>query len=463
MKHVLPKSKVYLFIFIGLLIGLSAAKAQDSTSCTANFTSSVSGYQAVFYAADSQSNILHDWIFGDGTSSGFGSRYSIISHVYGSAGTYRVTHIIKDSLGGGCFDSSSQNITITLPPACQIAFTSVMDSTNDHVYSFYSTSSSSTGAIDSVFWYVNDTLVATGTNLLSHYFPFGTSSICAKLSTSTGCTAQQCAQIYVPNQDSSCLPPISFSYTAGSNPQKITFTPSLNDSTGYKYHWSFGDGSSSTARTPSHLYASGGNYPVTLQITAKPVKDSCVATFTETIYVAEKDTCKVTLTYKANPKKSNEITFTAQSSLDLDSVTWVLQSPSDSTVIAVLEGQKVTYTFTSTGCYPVNMTATAASGCTASSAVSVCIDSIPAAASGFVASYPNPATSQAYLDLVLPSDNSIRIGVFNTMGNNVQTLVIAGTKGQNRITIPIGALPTGIYYVQIQYGNEVLQSKIQKL
>lgn len=463
MKQNLPRVRFYALVLSCLILGLTSAKAQDSTSCTAQFTASVSQNQAFFNAADSQSNILHDWIFGDGTSSGFSSRYSTISHVYANAGNFRVTHIIKDSLGGGCFDSSSQTISITLPPACQIAFTSVRDSTDYQVYSFYSTSSNNNGAIDSVSWFVNDTLVGSGANLLNHYFPIGTSTICAILSTSTGCTAEQCTTISVTNPDSSCLPPISFSYTAGSNPQRISFIPSLNDSTGYKYYWNFGDGASSTGRTPTHLYAAGGSYAVTLQITKKPARDSCIATITEGIFVAEKDTCKVTLTYKANSKKSNEITFNAQSSLQLDSVTWVIGSSTDSTVIAVLEGQHVSYTFGTTGCYTVNMTAVASSGCTASSVAYFCIDSIPAAGSEFIASYPNPANSAAYIDLVLPADNSIHIDVYNQMGNNMETIVAAGYAGKNHLTIPTGGLPTGLYFVRIQYGNTQLKSKIQKL
>src|SRR5580692_2448433 len=208
MKYNLPKIAFSLLILTCLLPGLSPVQAQDSASCSALFTASVSQNQASFYAADSQSNILHDWVFGDGTSSGFSSRYSTIAHIYSSQGTYRVTHIIKDSLGGGCYDSSSQNISITLPPACQISFQSVRDSTDDQIYSFYSTSSNNNGAIDSVSWFVNDTLVGRGANLLIHYFPFGTSTICAILSTSTGCSAEQCTTISVANPDSSCLPPI---------------------------------------------------------------------------------------------------------------------------------------------------------------------------------------------------------------------------------------------------------------
>jgi len=43
--------------------------------------------------------------------------------------------------------------------------------------------------------------------------------------------------------------------------------PDLGDKAGFKYSWSFADGATSTALSPSHAYASAGMYDVTLKVT----------------------------------------------------------------------------------------------------------------------------------------------------------------------------------------------------
>src|SRR5579859_2097699 len=145
----------YLLILSALLTSFVPANAQDSASCTARFGTSVSQNVAFFQAVDTQAGILHHWLFGDGSGTGLSSRYGMVSHTYASSGTYWVTHVIQDSLGRGCFDSSSQSISINVPPPCQISFLAMRDTFDFHVYSFFSTITASQGP-DSVFWYVND-------------------------------------------------------------------------------------------------------------------------------------------------------------------------------------------------------------------------------------------------------------------------------------------------------------------
>jgi PKD repeat protein len=457
------KTTFCLLILSGALFGFTAVKAQDSSACTARFTTSISQNHASFQAADTQASVLHYWNFGDGTSIGFSTHYASVTHVYDSSGTYKVSHIIRDSLNRSCYDSTYQNISISLPPACQISFQSYRDSLNPHLYSFISTPVLSGGRVDSIFWFINDTLVGVGQNLSNHYFAGGVYTICVRLLTTKGCVAEQCSQLNVGVSGSTCGLYAYFNYTAdSSNPQLIKFSP-VPDSSQNKYYWNFGDGSSSSARTPSHLYASGGTYPITLRITVHSGLDSCVADTTESIYVAPKDTCKVGFMYKADPKKASEIHFSADSARNIDSVTWIITRISDSTILTVLSGKTPVYTFQDPGCYSVYMSAKTSKGCVSSATGILCLDSIPSKDNGFIASYPNPATGQVYLDLHLPGDYAVRFSIFNTMGYQVQVNTIAGFKGQNHFTIPIGSLPSGLYYAQIQYGNERFKSRIQKL
>jgi PKD repeat protein len=55
----------------------------------------------------------------------------------------------------------------------------------------------------------------------------------------------------------------------GAPPLKVQFTASVEEETGgpFKYHWDFGDGSSSDEQNPSHTYAKVGEYTATLTVT----------------------------------------------------------------------------------------------------------------------------------------------------------------------------------------------------
>jgi hypothetical protein len=211
------------------------------------------------------------------------------------------------------------------------------------------------------------------------------------------------------------------------------------------------------------LYAAGGEYVVSLQITRHTGKDSCISDTTETVFVTQKDTCKVGFTYKEKPNRANEIIFVADNAQNLDSITWILSRTPDSSILAVLSGKRVSYTFQDSGCYSMRMTALTRKGCVGTSTTVFCIDSIQSGGGNFIASYPNPATSQVYIDFLLPAANTVKVSIFNLMGNNVQTSRVAGTKGANHIVIPTGSLPTGLYYVQLQAGNDMWKSRIQKL
>ena len=87
------------------------------------------------------------------------------------------------------------------------------------------------------------------------------------------------------------------------------------------------------------------------------------------------------------------------------------------------------------------------------------VDSI----AGFQPSYPNPATSQTWLDLRLDNPQAIYIRVYNSMGNQVEQVQVSGYSGNNHIPVSLAGLQSGIYLIQLQYGNTIKRSRIQKL
>ena len=458
------ENKLYTFILFILFYCFLSARAQDTTRCNPNFGVYTLGSQATFAAVDTHAHIQHYWNFGDSSTAGFNSNLAIAYHNYSHSGVFTVTHIIKDSLRRGCFDSTAQSVSITIPPPCAVYVQVERDTFDHHIYNFYASYVISGGVHDSITWYINDSLVGTGPSLLHYYLSGGLYTVCAKL-VSRPCRAENCQQVMVEGADSCGISP-SFGYVAdSSNSRHIYFIP-VPDSSAYSYLWNFGDGSYSTVRRADHYYSYGGNYKVSLTVTKHTTRlDSCQSHVNQEVYVngAPPVTCSISFTYTRDPSNPNEVTFNALDSAGTDSLTWLVLNLADSLHPAYLSGHTPTYIFPDSGCYLVLLSATTPSGCQSSSQQTICTDSIPLSARNFISSYPNPAASEANINLNLTKDNTVRVTVFNSMGNQVLTKIVAGNKGPNHITLPISSLPKGIYYVQIQYGNEISRSKIQKL
>jgi len=452
------ENKIYTLITALFFCCLLSVRAQDSSSCTAHFQAYTSGGTAVsFLAQDTLPNIQHYWYFGDGNGTGFSRNNSYVVHVYQQNGTYRVIHIIRDSTGGGCYDSTAQDVVVNAVPSCPLYLYIQGDSTgNSHIYNFYATASGL--ATDTIRWYINDTLVGTGDSLLNRHLASGHYTICARLHTASGCSSSACQTIDVV---SGCaVSPVIHHSADSSDPQTVHFTASPNN---YTFYWTFGDGGSAFGSQPAHTYAYGGTYIVTLRLYGFNGTDSCTSTTTDTVYVMGRPTCNVPFFYFHNPAHPGQVTFVAQDSTVSDSLTWVIWRPIDSLNTVILHGQQPTHIFTDTGCYLVTLYTTTQSGCYGMTQQSVCIDSLGSGGNNFITSYPNPAPSQSFIDVQLDQGHMINVNIFNSMGHLVIIRKQAGYAGMNHITLPTASLPKGIYYVQVQYGGTTKRSKIQKL
>jgi PKD repeat protein len=452
------KIKIYTLITAVFFCCLLSVKAQDSSSCTANFQAYTSAGTAVsFRAQDTLPNIQHYWYFGDGNGTGFSRSNSFVVHVYQQNGTYRVIHVIRDSTGGGCFDSTAQYVVVNTVPSCPVYLYIHSDSTgNSHIYNFYASASGL--STDTIRWYINDSLVGTGDTLLNRYLASGHYTICARLHTASGCTSSACQSIDVV---SGCaVSPVIHYIADSSDPQTVHFTASPNN---YTFYWTFGDGGSSFGSQPVHTYSYGGTYIVTLRLYGFNGTDSCTSSTTDTVYVTGRPTCNVPFFYFHNPAHPGQVTFVAQDSTVSDSLTWVIWRPNDTLNTVILHGQQPTHIFTDTGCYNVTLYTTTLSGCHGMTQQWICIDSLGNGGNNFITAYPNPAPGQTFLDVQLDEQHMININIFNSMGHMVLIRKQAGYAGMNHITLPTASLPKGIYYVQVQYGGITKRSKIQKL
>ena len=167
--------------------------------------------------------------------------------------------------------SSPQTITANYTAAvpAPIASCAVSTTSPTTATSITYTGSSNGGSVATWSWNFNSSFSGggTGSTVVGNYTNPGTytATVTATYSDGSNRTAT-CPSVTV-----TAAPPVaSFSAsspTEGSAPLAVTFT---NDSTGtapLTYAWTFGDGSTSSARDPSHSYTTAGTFPVNLTVT----------------------------------------------------------------------------------------------------------------------------------------------------------------------------------------------------
>ena len=189
---------------------------------------------------------------------------------------------------------------------------------------------------------------------------------------------------------------------------------------------------------------------------------SCLAVNPQDSLPPPPDTCTIAFTAVRKDHKPNQYDFSVIDPERYNSISWTIMGP-DSLFAGPYHGPGFSYTFPDTGYYNVFVTAEARSGCSVYNGQAIHIDSVPNGAGRYIESYPNPATTQVTLYLTLTSYSTINVRVYTSMGGLVLTRTVSGYPGVNQITLPIANLPTGVYYIELQYGDTILRSKVQKL
>ncbi len=67
--------------------------------------------------------------------------------------------------------------------------------------------------------------------------------------------------------------------------------------------------------------------------------------------------------------------------------------------------------------------------------------------------YPNPASTNATIDVVLNERAGLEIVVMNSVGQTVYSTTLAGNAGSNKIDVNLNNLSAGLYFYQVRVGN----------
>ncbi|MES1218693.1 MAG: PKD domain-containing protein, partial [Bacteroidota bacterium] len=223
------------------------------------------------------SNAGYEWDFGNGNTSVLKNAGA----VYYAVNTYTVTLKVKD---GTQTSIKSKTVTVFAKPS--VDFT-VTPATNCLPFNatFNSTSIAADGPVTSYYWDFGDgTTQRVNSPQTNHTYTFQQSpSITLTATSSNGCT-NAIAKTGILN----ILPALQSNFAAEKNiycqvTDEVRFTNTSIGPGTLTYLWDFGDGTTSTDKTPSHTYSQKGTYTVTLTVNSS---EGCSAVNTISLNIA---------------------------------------------------------------------------------------------------------------------------------------------------------------------------------
>ena len=267
----------------------------------------------------------------------------------------------NNSVSGFAYSSPyviNLSICTTTPP-CQANFVAFPDSINPLTYQFQNTS---TGNPTTFYWTFGD----GDSSIMQH--PTHTYAQPGFYVISLYIYGSNCQSIKTDSILIGGLPPCQAAFTYSVNPSSNLTLNFLNTSTGNPVNciWSFGDGTSSNAYSPSHSYASAGTYTVTLNITGP----SCNSTTTAIVVVGGNTPCQASFTVFPDSVNPMSFYFHNTSTGSPTSFLWNFGDGSSSTL------QHPQHTYALNGVYIVSLTISD-SGCTSTTFDSLYVGGTP--------------------------------------------------------------------------------------
>ncbi len=290
------------------------------------------------------------WDFGDGT-------YSTLqnpTHKYSKTGKYTVKLTVTNAVGSSTA-TKSKYITVTTTSQTPSAVFYASPKSGNAPLSVKFTDKS-TGKPTKWKWDFGDGTSSTSQNPTHKYSKTGKYTVKLTVTNAAGSnTATKSKYITVTTTSQAPTAVFYASPKLGNAPLSVKFT---DKSTGKptKWKWSFGDGTSSTAKSPTHKYSKAGKYTVKLTVT----NAAGSSTATKSKYVTVTTTSQTpSAVFYASPKSGNaplSVKFTDKSTGKPTKWKWDFGDGTSSTL------QNPTHKYSKTGKYTVKLTVTNAVG-----------------------------------------------------------------------------------------------------
>ncbi len=329
-------------------------------------------------------NMTFRWDFGDGAT----STQRNPRHRYASEGNYTVKLVVTSDKG--CQDSVSH--TYTISGAAPVPDFTASSFCQEQGVTFKDASSISFGKIIRRRWTFGDGTTSEETDPTHTYAQAGTYQVKLRIWSGVVCTDSVTKTIVVlPNPAAGFTATISCEGTE----TRFTNTTQARGSGALTYRWDFGDGTTSTATNPTHLYAAPGTYTVSLAVTGA---NTCAQTFTGTVTVNPTPKADFSPTVGC---VTEAVSFQDMTSLASGRLTTWAWDFGDGTSASV---QSPSHRYTRDGSYTVRLTATSDLGCSQTITKTIVIYPTPVAQAGpdqlncgsnsttLAANSPSPAT-----------------------------------------------------------------------
>ena len=333
---------------------IGTTQVQNPVTPVASFTSDVTSGKAplnvVFTDTSTGTPTSWKWDFGDGTS----STAKNPTHKYSKAGKYTVTLTATNAAGSNTVKKSNY-ITVTTAATKPVAEFSASP-TSGKLPLTVAFTDKSTGTPTAWKWDFGDGTSSTAKNPTHKYSKAGKYTVTLTATNAAGSnTVKKSNYITVTTAATKPVAEFSASPTSGKLPLTVAFTDK-STGTPTSWKWDFGDGTSSTAKNPTHKYSKAGKYTVTLTATnaagSNTVKKSNYITVTTaaTKPVAE---------FSASPTSGKlplTVAFTDKSTGTPTAWKWDFGDGTSSTA------KNPTHKYSKAGKYTVTLTATNAAG-----------------------------------------------------------------------------------------------------
>ena len=251
------------------------------------------------------------WDFGDGITS---TQFNPV-HNYTTPGNYIVT--ITATSDKGCMDTKTINITVYSKPVISFAPNNAAQCFRNNNFIFTNNSNISSGTL-TYQWNFGDGQTSTQAAPSHSYAQPGTYPVKLLVISNNGCRDSLTQSVIV-----APMPTALFGVTNSAqclNGNSFSFSNNSTLSSGNPgWHWDFGDGTISTAQSPSHIYATAGSYSVQLIATSP---SGCADTISHPVNVYAKPTVAFTAQPVTLCLFGNNTHFNNTSSINPGSLTY---------------------------------------------------------------------------------------------------------------------------------------------
>ncbi|MES2680257.1 MAG: PKD domain-containing protein [Bacteroidota bacterium] len=283
------------------------------------------------------------WNFGDGNTSTMPNP----SHQYNNTGNY-ITSLMLTS-NQNCSRTYSSTVTINPLPLVAFSTSNVCHGNNTQ---FTNGSSIASGSINSYTW----TFGNNGSSPFIHptvtYANSGNFIVTLTAKSNLNCQGTATNNLVIHPK-----PVISFSVSKVCFGDTTAFVNNNSISSGniVLFTWTFGDGNTSNAVTPTHIYQSYGNKTIVLTANSN---QNCSASFTSTVMINPLPVLSFSANNVCHGSGSN---FVNSSSIPVGSISnWVWDYGNGQGISAM---QSPTYQYPLAGVYTVSLTATSNKNC----------------------------------------------------------------------------------------------------